>query len=71
MQQFKHFFETLQQSLLFLSMIIFQLCVGYFIVMTIPTESLNSIVEIILVITTFAFAIFAIMLFFILKIKNA
>jgi hypothetical protein len=39
--------------------------------MTIPTESLNSIVEIILLITTFAFAIFAIMLFFILKIKNA
>ena len=70
-KQFKHFFETLRQSLLFLSMIIFQLCVGYFIVMTIPTESLNSIVEIILLITTFAFAIFSIMLFFILKIKNS
>ena len=36
--------------------------------MTIPTESLNSIVEIILLITIFAFAIFSIMLFFILKI---
>jgi len=71
MQQFKHFFETLQKNLLFLSMIIFQLCVGYLIVMTISTESLNSIVEIILLITTFAFAIFFIMLFFILKIKNS
>ena len=71
MQQFKHFFETLQKNLLFLSMIIFQLCVGYLIVMTISTESLNSIVEIILLITIFAFAIFSIMLFFILKIKNA
>ena len=71
MQHFKHFFETVGKSLLFLFMLIFQLCVGYFIVLTISTESLNSIVEIILLITTFAFAIFSIMLFFILKIKNS
>ena len=71
MQHLKYFFETLRKSLLFLFMLIFQLCVGYFIVMTISTESLNSIVEIILLITTFAFAIFFIMLFFILKIKNS